>query len=85
MRHDGVEEFGFNLGMWTARDGKMLSSEDSKRLDELYPEGGLLTDLPVFLATGDKSIPVWPSHTTQLDHMEEFIVFLRSCGGFAIY
>ena len=85
MKNEGMTEYGFNLGLWNLRNGTMLSSEDIDILNDKYPEGSLITDMPVTLATGDKSVKVWPSHVTKLDHMQEFTLFLRNCGGFEIY
>lgn len=85
MHKRGVEQFGFNLGMWNDRSSvnKLLSDGDTEKLNELYPTGELITKFPVkFKDDGSK---IYPSHVVAVDHVEEFILFLRNCGGFEIY
>lgn len=87
MKEENVLKFGFNMGMWTLRGSSMieLSEEELEILNEEYPNNQLITELPIKLATRDESIDVYPSHTTEIDHVEEFILFLRNCGGFEVY
>lgn len=86
MGEDGVTEFGFNLGSWNLRNGSfMVDDKDKKILDEKYPYGTLIHELPVKLATKDKVRNVWPSHVTKVEHLQEFVNFLKHCGGFEIY
>ena len=42
-------------------------------------------DMPVKLATSDKTKNVWPMHVTQVKDLKEFIEFLRHCGGFEVW
>ena len=85
MNDRGVTEYGFNLGMWTFRDGSIVDQEDTEALNAEHGEGSLITEFPLILATKEKTRRVWPSHTVKLDHLQEFILFLRNCGGFEIY
>ena len=86
MEEDGVTQFGFAFGYWNYRDGSIIVSEkDTEALNNKYPYGKMLTDMPVKLATGDKTKDVWPAHVTQVEHFREFIKFLRHCGGFEIW
>ena len=88
MSEDGVTEFGFALGYWNYRDGAMLvDDEDTEILNSKYSYGTMLTnkDMPVKLATSDKTKNVWPMHVTQVKHLKEFIEFLRYCGGFEVW
>ena len=86
MEEDGVTEFGFAFGYWNYRDGSMIVSEkDTEILNKKYKYGKMLTDMPVKLATGNKTKDVWPAHVTQVEHLREFILFLRHCGGFEVW
>ena len=77
-----------NVAPQSAADNLFGQGEQYKfgiELDAKYGEGNLITDLPLILATKKKTRKVWPAHTVKLDHLEEFILFLRYCGGFEIY
>ena len=82
MEEDGVTEFGFAFGYWNYRDGAMIvDEEDTKTLNEEYKYGTILTEMPVKLLDKD----VWPAHVTQVEHLREFVEFLRHCGGFEVW
>jgi hypothetical protein len=69
------------LGSWCSADGGFLNDEDVIELKERYPFGTVLYN-GVVSKTGAL---VFPSHSSSLDHIEEFITFLRTCGGFEIW
>ena len=82
MGEDGVTEFGFAFGYWSYRDGSMIVDEkDTETLNKEYKYGSIITEMPVKLLDKD----VWPAHVTQVEHLRQFIEFLRNCGGFEIW
>jgi len=86
MIEDGVTEFGFAFGYWNYRDGSMIvSEEDTEILNKKHPYGSIIIEMPLKLATGKETKDVWPAHTTQVEHLKEFIKFLRHCGGFEVW
>ena len=40
---------------------------------------------PIKLGTRKKSLEIYPSHITSVEHVEEFIQFLKHCGGFEVW
>ena len=87
MKKKGIHTFGFNMGSWTAKNGKFLelTDEEEDMLNTQYKPDELITDLPVKLATRKETEKIYPSHTTEIKHVEEFIQFLRYCGGFEVW
>ena len=86
MGEDGVTEFGFAFGYWNYRDGSIIvSKEDTETLNKEYPYGSIITEMPLKLATSNETKDVWPAHVTQVEHLRQFIEFLRNCGGFEIW
>ena len=82
MEEDGVTQFGFAFGYWSYRDGSMIVDEkDTETLNKEYKYGSIITEMPVKLLDKD----VWPAHVTQVEHLRQFIEFLRNCGGFEIW
>ena len=82
MEEDGVTEFGFAFGYWNYRDGSIIVNEkDTETLNKKYKYGSIITEMPVKLLDKD----VWPAHVTQVEHLREFVEFLRHCGGFEIW
>jgi hypothetical protein len=65
------------LGAWTDVSGKFLSIEESDALNEEFPKG---TILYAAIVTKDGKL-VEPAHSTNKKHLEEFIDFLKGCGG----
>ena len=67
------------LGSWYTADGKFIYEEEE--LNKSYPVGTVLSG-PVVMKDGTI---VYPTHSTSLDHIKEFISFLRTCEGFEIW
>ena len=81
-----LTEFGFAFGYWNYRDGSIIVSEtDTEILNKKHPYGSIITKMPLKLATGKETKDVWPAHVTQVEHLKEFIKFLRHCGGFEVW
>ena len=70
-----------NLGSWTDINGRFLGEEISQQLNEQYEVGEILYGSVVM---EDGKI-VQPSHSAPLRHVQNFISFLRECGGFEIW
>jgi hypothetical protein len=66
---------------WCTDEGKFLSQEVDDKLQEQYPFGTVLFN-GVVLEDGTVA---YPSHGTSLEHLKNWIAFLRNCGGFEIY
>ena len=69
------------MGSWCTDEGKFLSQEVDDKLQEQYPFGSVLFN-GVVLEDGTVA---YPSHGTSLEHLKNWIAFLRNCGGFEIY
>jgi hypothetical protein len=67
------------LGSWSTADGRFLHEEEE--LNETYPIGTVLSGAVVMK---DGTI-AYSTHSTSLDHIKEFISFLRTCEGFEIW
>jgi hypothetical protein len=67
------------LGSWSTADGRFLYEEEE--LNETYPIGTVLSG-PVVMKDGTIA---YSTHSTSLDHIKEFISFLRTCEGFEIW
>jgi len=78
---EDMDTIYLNLGSWTSMDGKFLGEDINEQLYEQYPYGSILYGSVVM---GDGSI-VQPSHSAPLRHVQNFIKFLRECGGFEIW
>ena len=63
----------------------IVSEEDTEILNKKHPYGSIIIEMPLKLATGKETKDVWPAHTTQVEHLKEFIKFLRHCGGFEVW
>ena len=87
MKEKNINKFGFNMGSWTARDGSFLELTDEEEdiLNTQYQHDELITDLPVRLGTRKETKKIYPSYTTEVEHVEEFVQFLRHCGGFEVW
>jgi hypothetical protein len=70
-----------NLGSWTDMGGSFLDAQAEQQLNEQYQLGEVLYGSVV---REDGSI-VRPSHSANLTHVQNFINFLRECGGFEIW
>lgn len=69
------------LGSWCTDDGKFLPGNLDEKLQEEYAFGTVLFN-GVVLEDGTVA---YPSHSTSLGHLKNWIAFLRNCGGFEIY
>ena len=70
------------LGGWCTNDGSFHHvKQDEEKLDAQYPPGTILFQGVV---TEDGTL-VYPSHSSSLGHIKNWINFLRHCGGFEIY
>jgi hypothetical protein len=68
------------LGMWCeAGTGKFVG--DTEALDEVYPMGTIMYNTIVDV----KGRHLEPAHSIDREFLEEWIAFLRECGGFEIY
>ena len=68
-----------NMGMWVDSENKFLSDYDE--LNKEYPLGKIM-----FTSIIDKDgRNVQPAHSISLGRIKDFIVFVRSSGGFKIY
>jgi hypothetical protein len=81
MDLEDKDRIAVNLGGWTSIDGSFIDADTTNDLNETYPIG---TVLLTSIITKDGT-PVLPAHSTQIDHIKEFVKFLRECGGFQIY
>lgn len=73
------------LGMWVVSEGDhgsfKLSDEVQEELNEQYPLGTIL-ESSVVASDGQLVQPAW---STSKSHIQEFVDFLRNCGGFEIW
>ena len=67
--------------MWVNDEGSLLTSAENEELNDEY-EIGKIMYTPVVTASGKV---VKPAYSTSKSHLEEFINFLRHCGGFEIW
>jgi hypothetical protein len=67
------------LGSWSTADGRFLYEEEE--LNKTYPIGTVLSGAVVMK---DGTI-AYSTHSASLDHIKEFISFLRTCEGFEIW
>lgn len=70
-----------NLGSWVDMNGKFLDGMTEQILNEQYQIGEVLYG-SVVMEGGNI---VKPSHSAPLNHVQNFIAFLRECGGFEIW
>jgi len=88
MEANDVKELGINMGMWTTKKDngfqvEELEEKDLKILNILCD--GIVDNLPVkYRTVAGKVVELYPSHSTDINHLKEFILFLRNCNGFKI-
>lgn len=75
------DQIFFSFGMWVNDEGSLLTHAENEELNSEY-EIGKIMYTPVVTATGKV---VKPAYSTSKSHLEEFINFLRHCGGFEIW
>ena len=78
---DDIDTIYLNLGSWTSMNGSFLGSEINEELNEQYPYGTILYGSVVM----NDGTMVQPSHSAPLRHVNNFINFLKECGGFEIW
>lgn len=69
------------LSCWCTSSGSLLPTEIEEVLNQKYPIGTVLPG-PIVMVDGTLA---YPAHSTSLDHIKEFITFLRTCEGFEIW
>jgi hypothetical protein len=86
MKDKDVKMFGYNMTeCWTTKskdnNGYTLDVDDqtNKILNMLYLPDLLIVEMPIH-----EGITYYPSHVTEVEHLEEFINFLRHCNGFKV-
>lgn len=79
--HEFDDRIYLCLGSWCSFDGSFMNEEDENDLNSRYPFGTVLYNGVV----SKNGAVVFPSHSSSLEHIEEFITFLRTCGGFEIW
>lgn len=67
-------------GLWVHGNGSFIEKEKCGELDAEYPFGTILYN-GVVNKDGDVVFPAWG---TTIEHVREFVNFLRHCGGFQI-
>lgn len=70
-----------NLGMWTSEHQFSVPGDVEEELNRHYPIGSILYS-SVIASNGQLVKPAWG---TTKSHIEDFIKFLRNCGGFEIW
>ena len=80
-----VKHFGYNLsGSWNKESlngyTHVNNPKITKTLNIMYPEETLVTNMPEI-----EGITYFPSHVTTIEHLKEFVHFLKHCKGFEIY
>jgi len=70
------------LGSWSSMDKSYVTSEMVEDLDEELPEHGSILYRPFVASNG---MILTSAHSTSKRHLEEFVKFLRECGGFEIW
>lgn len=71
-----------NLGMWSSYEGQLyISAEVTENLNKDYPVGSVMYN-PVVSSEGVLVVPAWSASKS---YVENFVKFLRNCGGFEIW
>lgn len=79
--HDMDDIIYLCLGSWTTTNGHFISQDAEDELNEVHPIGTILYNGVV---TKNGTI-AFASHSCSLNHVNNFISFLRNCGGFEIW
>ena len=79
--HDQDDTMYLCLGSWTTSSGRFMPKDLEEELNEAYPLGTILYRGVV---TKDGTLS-YPSHSCPLYHIQNFVTFLRKCGGFEIW
>ena len=79
--HDQDDTMYLCLGAWTTSSGKFMPKDLEDELNETYKQGTILYRGVV---TKDGTL-AYPAHSCPLYHIQNFVTFLRKCGGFEIW
>jgi hypothetical protein len=79
--HDDEDRFYLCLGSWTNSSGTFIDKEIQDELNAQHLLGTILYR-GVVASNGQL---VFPSHSAPLYHVNNFVTFLRKCGGFEIW
>lgn len=79
--HDQDDTMYLCLGSWVTSSGKFMPRDLEEELNDTYPTGTILYRGVV---TKDGTL-AYPSHSCPLYHINNFVTFLRKCGGFEIW
>lgn len=79
--HDQDDRMYLCLGSWTTSGGHFMPQELQDELNETYKPGTILYNGVV---TKDGTL-AFSAHSCPLYHIQNFITFLRKCGGFEIW
>ena len=79
--HDIDDIIYLCLGSWCKADGGFISQATCDELNEAHPTGTILYTGVV----AKNGTLAFSSHSSSLNHINNFISFLRKCGGFEIW
>ena len=79
--HDQDDRIYLCLGSWCTSAGEMISEATRNELNETYPSGTILYTGVV----ANNGTLAFSSHSCPLYHIQNFVTFLRKCGGFEIW
>jgi hypothetical protein len=69
------------LGSWCTTNGAFVSESIELKLNETYKPGEIFYT-PLVMEDGSLVVS---SHSVEIEHLREFIRFLRGCGGFQVW
>jgi hypothetical protein len=78
---DDDEPIYLCLGMWCTNEGTFISEQETEDLNDEHPSGTIIKS-PIVTSKGTLA---YPSHSTSLSKIREWVAFLRECGGFQIF
>ena len=79
--HDMDDIIYLCLGSWCKADGGFISQATCDELNESYSQGKILYTGVV----AKNGTLAFSSHSCSLNHINNFVSFLRKCGGFEIW
>jgi len=78
---DEDDWMGIHTGSWTTLDGRFVGEEINDKLNLVYEPGEVLRSSVVM----EDGTVVTPAHKVYKSRIDEFIKFLKECGGFSIW